>query len=39
MTQPALINLHPDEYSQELDVMMLLMIYLREYVFKTKEKI
>ena len=49
--QPTLINLHPNEYSQELyyypfavkldvlAVLILLMTYLKKYVFQTKQKI
>ena len=48
MIQPTLINLHPNEYSQEfhcypfavkldvLEVVILLMIYPVKYVFHTK---
>ena len=49
--KPTLINLHPNEYSQEfhcypfavkldvLEVVILLMIYLVKYVFHTKQQI
>ena len=51
MIQPTLINLHPNEYTQGLhyypfavnldvsEVLILLMIYLIEYAFQTKQKI
>ena len=52
MTQPTFINLHPNEYSQELHYYpfglnldryvgseILLMTFLRKYVFQTKQKI
>ena len=46
MIQPTLINLHPNEYSQEfhyypfaVKVVILLMTYLIKYVFQTKQKI
>ena len=52
MIQPTLINLHPNEYSQEfhtihfrlnqmdvLEVVIVLMINLRNYVFQIKWKI
>ena len=39
--QPAIINLHVNEYSQELhfEVVILLMAYLIKYVFEMKQKI
>ena len=49
--QPTLINLHPNEYNQELhyysfavkldvlDVVIFLMTYLIKYVFQRKQKI
>ena len=49
--QPTLINLHPNEYSQELhyypftvkldvlEVVILLMTFQINYVFQTKQKI
>ena len=46
MTQPTLINLHPNEYSQELhyypfalEVVILLMTSLIKYMFQIKQKI
>ena len=51
MTQPTLVNLHSHEYPQGLqyypfavildvlEVIKLLMVYLIEYVFQTKQKI
>ena len=51
MTQATLINLHPNQYTQGLsyyplavnldvqEVVTLLIIYLTEYVFQTKQKI
>ena len=51
MIQATLINLHPNEYSQEfhyysfavkldvLEVLILLMTYLTKYVFQIKQKI
>ena len=51
MIQPTLINLHPNEYSQEfhyypfsvkldaLKVVILLVTYLIKYVFQIKQKI
>ena len=48
--QPTLINLHPNEYNQELhyysfavkldvlDVVIFLMTYLIKYVFQRKQK-
>ena len=40
--QPTLINLHPNEYSQEFHYypfVILLMTYLIKYVFQIKQKI
>ena len=46
MIQPTLINLHPNEYSQEfyyypsaVKLEILLMTYLIKYVLQTKQKI
>ena len=51
MTQATLINLHPNQYTQGLryyplavnldvqEVVTLLIIYLTEYVFQTKQTI
>ena len=51
ITEPTLINLHPNEYSQEfhyypfavkwdvMEVLILLMNYLIKYLFQIKQEI